>query len=367
MAPATTPPRFLAAHLVRAALAIGLAVAIAWAHPRRTAAENDSNLGSHELQECVDALGSDSFHRRQAAARKLRDWAMQSSDSGDAVVAALRLGLEDPSMETRIAAKRLLQTLELSRFDHQIDQLLNPRVPPAVLTIAGWKSFSEMAGSDLASRSLFSRIALRHSEILRKMESPLVNNDSLRDVLPDPYAIRSDDAVSWALTLLSDAHGNLLQPTAAFSKITVALSSSAMGPNIGDSSDAVVVGRMISHWLGAGPSRGTVHQRILIAMRYSCDERASELCDQVLSDAQSLPTSQVTAMLAAVVLRRPNLRSQLEARLADDRTAHVWQLIGSSHTRIRTQVRDVALALMLHLDKIDPRRWDSTNCRPIRC
>jgi hypothetical protein len=140
-----------------------------------------------------------------------------------------------------------------------------------------------------------------------------------------------------------------------------------MGPNIGDSSDAVVVGRMISHWLGSGPSRGTVRQRILIAMRYSCDERASELCDQVLSDTQALPASQVTAMLAAVVLRRPNLRSQLAVRLADDRTAHVWQLISSRHTKIRTQVRDVALALMLHLDKIDPRQvgFDELQADPL--
>lgn len=355
MASATTPPRFFAAPPLRVALSIGLSLAVAWVAPDLAAAENDPQIQSPELQGWVEALGSESFHRRQEAARRLRDHAMQVDAGGEAVATALRTGLADASMEIRIASRRLLQAIELSHFDHQIDQLLNPRVPPDRITIAGWASFSEMTGTDFAARCLFSRLALRHHEILGAMESPLADDDPPAADLPDPYTLRSDDAVSWALVLLIDSHGRAFQPTGEFSKVTIALSNPSTGPNLHDSHDTAVLRRMISHWIGAHPGRGTLRQRILIAMRYACDQRAGELCDRVLADPDALPSSQVTAMLAAAVLQRPNLRSQLVARLSDDRTAHVWHLIATRQTKIRTQVRDVALALMVHLHQTDPR------------
>ena len=354
MASATTPPRSLSAPAVLAVLAGCLSLPTTWAQTGPTAAENDPAIRLHEMRDWVDALSDESFHRRQAAAYKLREGALLGGARGEAALAALRLGRQNSSLETRIASERILQSLALSAFDDQIDQLLNPHVPPEGIAMAGWKPFSEMAGSDLAARSLFSRIAVQHDRILRTMQSP-ATDAALRNALPDPYTLGNDDAVSWALVLLTDSQCDPLQSTHAFSKITVSLSNSTMGPNLRDANDAAVVRRMISHWIGNHPQRGTTAQRILIAMRYSCEQRAAQLCDQVLADPHALPTSQVTAMLAASVLRRPHLRPQLIARLSDDRTAHVWQLIASRQTKIRTQVRDVALALLLRLHDTDPR------------
>lgn len=366
MAPATTPPRSLSAPAVLAVLAVCLSFSAARAQTGPSVAQNDLASHSREVQDWVDALSDESFHRRQAAAYKLRERASQDGAAGEAAIAALRLGREHSSMETRIASERILQSLALSVFDEQIEQLLNPHVLPDGIAMAGWKPFSEMAGSDFAARSLFSRIAVRHDRILRAMESPSTDA-SLCETLPDPYTLRSDDAVAWALALLYDSHSRPLQPTDAFSKITVSLSNSSMGPNLRDANDAAVLRRMIGHWIGNHPRRESTRQRILIAMRYSCEQRAGQLCDQVLADSDALPTSQVTAMLAAAVLKRPSLRPQLIARLSDDRTAHVWQLIASRQTKIRTQVRDVALALLLRLHQIDPREagFDELQADPL--
>ena len=354
MASATTPSRSISASAVLAVGAICLSLPTAWAQTVPTATRNDPEIRSRELQDLVTALGEDSIHRRQAAARQLHERASQSGTAGEAAITALRRGLENSSMEIRLASERILQSLALSDFDHQIDQLLNPHVPPDGIAMAGWTAFSEMAGNDFAARSLFSRIAMRHDEFLRAMQSPS-SEDSFRDPFPDPYTLHSDDAVSWALALLSDSRTNPLQASHAFSKITVSLSNSAMGPDLRDANDAAVLRRMISHWIGTHPRQATARQRILIAMRYSCRQRAGELCDHVLVDQDASPTDQVAAMLAAAVLQRPKLRSQLIARLSDDSTAHVWQLIASRKTKIRTQVRDVAMALLLHLHRIDPR------------
>jgi hypothetical protein len=61
------------------------------------------------------------------------------------------------------------------------------------------------------------------------------------------------------------------------------------------------------------------------------------------------------ALLCASTLGRPHLERLLVERVSDNRTAHVWQLIASRKIKIRTQVSDVAVALMLHQQGIDPR------------
>ena len=49
------------------------------------------------------------------------------------------------------------------------------------------------------------------------------------------------------------------------------------------------------------------------------------------------------------------MADRAKARLEDDRVAHGWQMIPSQKTRIRTEVRDVALAVLLHHHGVDPR------------
>jgi hypothetical protein len=96
-------------------------------------------------------------------------------------------------------------------------------------------------------------------------------------------------------------------------------------------------------------------ERLLILMRYRCDETASQLCRDVLSDLNAAASTQVTALLCGLALGRSDIESQALLRLEDDRTAHVWQLIASRRKRIRTQVGDVALVVLLHQHGIDPR------------
>lgn len=90
-------------------------------------------------------------------------------------------------------------------------------------------------------------------------------------------------------------------------------------------------------------------------MRYGCHDRAKELCRGVFADLDAPPATQVMAMLCASAIDMSDSEALLRSRLTDQRTAHVWQLIISRKVKIRTQVRDVALALLLHQRGIDPR------------
>ncbi|MFK8115422.1 MAG: hypothetical protein AB8B91_24710, partial [Rubripirellula sp.] len=97
-------------------------------------------------------------------------------------------------------------------------------------------------------------------------------------------------------------------------------------------------------------------ERLLASMRYQCRVLVSELCDGVFQDPQSPAATQVTALLCAAAIGRNDIELQARNKLQDERTAHVWQLIAARKTKIRTQVRDVALALLLQHHGIDPRK-----------
>ncbi len=347
--------------------------------PNRPESETSPDHGhpspSQELlTQLVESLADDSYHRRLASQDTILDLVtpdQRDSNANHAVVTALSGGLRHPQLEVRVASARLLRSIEQAIFDHQVDQLLNPHINPDSIEITGWKRFSEIAGHDFAARSLFARVAMRHSDVLREIDANRNGHQgqdkSSRLSQLDPYRLASDDAAGWAVVLSTDVpsvqHGIVNRSA----RIAITLSNSALGPRVNSQRDTVVIQRLVSHWVGTHGGSESVRERLLIAMRYACYARANELCNQVFLDDGALPSCQATAMLCASALRRPDLESLLIDRIHDDRTAHVWQLIASRHTRIRTQVRDVALALLLHQHNMDPRQvgFDELQADPL--
>ena len=259
-------------------------------------------------------------------------------------------------MEVRAASRRLLNEMQLARRDGQLERLMNPRCPADTIAIAGWSMFCRIAGDDMHARRLFSRLSQRHPDALNRLD----RNEHPEGQPPlcglDPWRMSADDTAGWALLLLSES-GRCKDRNRTFnSRLGTALSCSPMGPSVNGRADARVLQRLIDHWLRIPAERHAQRDRLLIAMRYGCHAAAAELCGQVLNDRTAAPSTEVTALLAAGALHRSDLELQAMARLHDSRTAHVWQLIASRKVKIRTQVRDVALAVLLHHRGIDPRQ-----------
>ncbi|MGI9472136.1 MAG: hypothetical protein ACR2NZ_11415 [Rubripirellula sp.] len=306
----------------------------------------------------VELLDHELFQTRETAARLLRQRGREEGTSEtQGVETALRQGLLHDSMEVRVASRRLLDEIELARRDQQLEKLLNPRCPASSIDIAGWSMFSRIAGEDMDARRFFKRLPQRHQDTLA-----MLDQDGCQGERPsamrhfDPWRMTADDTAGWALLLLSETDSCEEKTTRFNFRLGTALSSSPMGPSVADRTDARVLKRLIDHWLRDHEQRNAQRDRLLIAMRYGCFETATEICAHVLQDRTAPASTEVTALLAASALGRSDLERQAMARLHDSRTAHVWQLIASRKVKIRTQVRDVALALLLHQRGIDPRQ-----------
>lgn len=171
----------------------------------------------------------------------------------------------------------------------------------------------------------------------------------------DPYRLTNNDAVRWALLLFCDSSNVDLRRPDLTSRILQSLTHSGLGPTQTSPGDQRVLGQLIDHWITTHPEAGTLRSQLIVAMRYERPTLAHALIDKAFHDNASPAASQATAMLCATVLGGKDVRSQLTRRLYDQRTAHVWQLIPSRKTKIQTEVRDVAMALLLHHNGIDPR------------
>jgi hypothetical protein len=306
----------------------------------------------------VEKLDHPAFQTRRDAARQLVEAGVsQTTGVAAQVTAELRNGLAHRSMEVRIASGETLKEIDQLRHDHEMERLLNPRCKPTTIQLAGWKMYSRFAGDDMAARRLFANLSQEYPTALRQLE--LEEYSECTQILArklDAFRLPSEDAGGWTMLLLLDIQaGNDSAPNLQ-SRLAMALSNSAMGPKNVGKRGAEVVRRLIDRWVRAEERGRALRQRLLVAMRYDCRATAAELCDQVFADVSASPSTQVTALLCGLALGRSDLESQARLRLDDDRTAHVWQLIASRKTKIRTQVRDVALAVLLHRHGIDPRK-----------
>ena len=319
----------------------------------------------------IAQLNHDSFATRQSAARTLckaglaewqndvgqNDVGQNDGKTADGqIVSALQGASGHASLEVRLAASRILHEISVAAQDVELERLLNPHCEASTIRLDHWLSFSTWVGDDMPARNAFANISRRLDRSHDLRRPTLEGTNSLRhwsDRL-DPYRLDPEDTTAWMLLLTLDLEQveSLAHMTP---RIAVALSHGPMGPALSDSVEGVVLGRLIDCWVRrAGPLCAN-RERLLIAMRYDRRQTARELCQSILLDDTVPPATAVTGLLVASLLDCEDWQTQATRRLEDNRVAHVWQMIPARNTKIRTEVRDVALALLLHQNGIDPR------------
>lgn len=320
--------------------------------------EKVSRRTHRSAKQLVEQLSHDRYHTRASATRELIERAISGDHSEqENVTASLEQGLHAHSFETREACQRILDEISIARCDQQLKRLLNPRCRPDSIKISGWELFCGIAGDDIDARKFFARLVEHHPDTLNQLQR-------IRDLDPteslfanlDPWRIHAENSAAWALLLLAESERCKYKSLPFNSRLGTALSCSPMGPAVSRCSESRVLRRLIAHWIQMHEQRHAQRDRLLIAMRYGCHDAAAEICARILDDRSATPATEVTALLAAAALRRNDLELQTRLRLHDSRTAHVWQQVTSRKVKIRTQVKDVALAVLLYHHGLDPRQ-----------
>lgn len=310
-------------------------------------AARDDDSGVHRL---AGKLANESFREREIAQRKLRRLASQDLTVRQQVMTALQQAAIEPDLECRIAAQRLLEDIEQDAFDHQVASLANLGLSPRQIDLPGWDAFMRLAGDDHHARTVF-------ATLVRRFQKLLTHPDHQRRVVTslDLYQIAPDDKTTWILVLGSATQDDSPLSKAFTTKLASLLAHSTIAPTVASDSSSVVLKRLIGRWIERNETTVAARQRLRIAMRYKCFETARMVCNAVFENADAPASSHVAALLCGSAVDLDSIDTRLQHALTDERVSHVWQMVVSRETKIRTQVRDVALALLLHREGIDPR------------
>ena len=314
------------------------------------------------IQQWIKLLGHDSYRTRDKASRELIRLAEHSA-TRLSVIDALQHAAKHESFEVRAATKEIQnEILDRSR-ERQIQELLTPGLAAEAIQLPGWKVYSQLAGKDLVARRLFVELQNRYPNVMRVLEgwsqprtgdqSGSSNFRTLNSWL-DPYNTPTEAHGRWALVLCFDICSPQSRVPNRSGRVSLALCQNAIGPKLGTDSNSIVVRRMIGNWID-GQRTSFDRELLMIAMKFGCSDQTNKICERIFADVLAPPSEQTLALLAASKLDRTDLEQEILLRIDNDRVAHVWQLIASRKKKIRTQVRDVAMALLLRSRGIDPR------------
>jgi DNA-binding phage protein len=292
------------------------------------------------LQNAITQLDDDAYRTRQAAAERLLQAALEESDSKN-VRAALQQVRKDGSFEQRSTAHRLLQ--ELAYRDS--------------LKIEPSPEFIQQVGSTESARSMYQEMHDRFGKWIAMAQRGELDRAKWAERLPIS-SLSHDDYVGWTTLLHIETLGPSESDEARSLKIGMVLSHPAMGPTISQHTKPFgqepVLALMIESYLRHQKSP-LDRNLILAARRYERTRFLIEKSQSWIHDPEAPASSLVAIMLAMLSVAPEQLDEHLDRWSTDDRIAHVWQSVDSGPQKIKTRVRDVARAIELHRQGLDPR------------
>jgi hypothetical protein len=318
-------------------------------------APHDSSFYADE----VAALLAPSHVRRALAKQRLLL-------GGDTAVEALRPLLTSDPLEMRMSAKELIDILEQEKLENSIASFLARKQLASTDCLPGWDVFSRAAGDTHDSRVLFSRLVRKHVHSLAWLDT-LDQGDrgagqaaylEMDQHLPiDVSRINDGDPARWALLLMASSHDSLINAPILSSRVRGGLLNPQVASRLKESQHYSTIKRMIVAWLQATRQRYVNSTMLKISLVYQCDETAIDMSSQLLATSNSAPASIATALILQSRLEPTKARATLCHWLHDDRVCHVWQVAAVRHRAVQTEVRDVAMAMLLYLEGHDPRQF----------
>lgn len=325
-----------------------------------------------DIDRWIAELGNDSYSVRQAATNRL-------VACGTAARDALAVAAAGPDPEVRSAARRLVTLIEEGEFSRRLTEFAADVDGLRGATLPGWPEFSSLVGRDPAARALFVDMHREEGALLERM---FALPPAKRNVPWDRYAtnllrarlVGQPDATTTPLgssaTFLflgalpdanvSDAGARSLAQLAQLPPITDALA--ARQPE--------AIRRLVCAWIVHCPNRSepALEQRLSLMLQQQIAEGLPLALELVARDPQNLalsPSVEVLSILAVAKFGNEQNVAALEP-LLEDRSIYLsgQQANGLPNDAASVQVRDVALAALLHLTDQEPLTYGFLHARP---
>ncbi len=321
-------------------------------------ASDDSLSPSLQAERWVQQLGDHSFAKRQIASRRL-------ASLGSEAVGALEAVGESSDREVRYRSSQILREIRAQERRRELAAFAADTTGRRKLTLPGWTYFSNIVGADKTSREMFVEMQKDEWQLLAALESSS-EEDINHAFVARSNAIYQLDAVlrqpvstgSIAAILLA-AGDSRITPTTRTAPMINRLCSYqvAVRQEMSSGERKTQFEALISSWLRNG---GSGYYGVLLARRYQLPAGLVPAAEIIEGGQQ--PFYRQTGILAFAQLGSEENVPQLE-KLLDDQTACSTRSNPKNRKEViyQSQVRDVALATIIHLSGEKPEDFGFTS------
>ena len=312
-------------------------------HEPRTSSANPDTIA-----ELIDQLGASRFSDRERASHALLGMGLD-------VYEALLQIQDHPDRETRLRVRQLLAELVDIDRRNKLAQFVAER-SHAETALPGWRQFCQIAGDTPASRELMAEMLDENWELLARADvdgsaagalliqrcEELQYSLSLRR----RHISRSDVATLLLIAVNPDVgvYKNTQQQIYNFCyRIRVAPQSSKQ------TGQDDPLRKLLGAWVARpGDVANTAFYSLNIALRYSLPEGLIP-AEQILAENTAAPYIRQYAILTVGRFKDHGSRERLELLLSDESICYTQTDPKTKKVAFQSQIRDVALATLLHL------------------
>lgn len=328
----------------------------------QTSVESGAMVSPAEL---VQQLADPRFSVRKRAMEQL-------VEQGVAAAPALEQGVQSNDREMSFRSRHALNIIREHDFQRRLRVFAAGQDAHETYDLPGWALFRKEVGDGLEARRLFVEMQQAEPELLQALErSPdkavelLVERlDKLQE---EARAGQKQHAVSLgtvaALLFVSNqdrgqSMGLAVQNLAAFYRHDVFAAAIQTG------SQRDILRKMLGTWIENARSWDRFHA-MLLAMQFDLPQ-GLEPAKLMLADDSLDPNQAVYRGFALQTIARFGDDSHIPIvePLLEDATPYGGNSAISAKAKFQTQIRDIALATLVHLAKQDPKKFGLTRLKP---
>jgi len=314
-----------------------------------------------ETRQLVAKLGSDDFLIREKAAEDL-------TKLGFSATAALEQGAKHSDREIRYRCLRILQVIRQLDFEQRLEAFIQNPDESEQSQLPGWERFRTRLGNSDDIRTLFVQMQRAEPQLLKAIQTS-------GKAAAEALATRSvglqqaqqsglhDQPLSTTATLLFiSGESDVVVPV----QISQLINNLCHQPNF---RNAITGGnnlelkdlmrKMLGGWIRRGED-WVAYQGLMLAMQYDIEDGLVP-AEKALKNPQSQAHIRQYAILTVAKMGNDSHRPLLLPML-DDKT--VCTAIQINKVMVQSQVRDVALAALLYMNKQDPKKYGFDQLQP---
>jgi len=337
---------------------------LAAGNPVADSAPAATEASSSDIAALVADLGSNSFATRQRATRELIE---QGIAAREALEQAIRTG----DAEVRVRARTVLAAITEADLAVRLEAFAADYDGSRGQTLPGWDSFSAQFGSSRAARQIFVEMQRAEPELLEVFSRGGKNvgqvlNERCHAISQNATHGQREELVSIgtvaSLLLVGSSDEVTVDETPGVQLYSWMIYQPAFQRNARVGPYAVMLKKLLGRWI-VKDSAATV-QNLLFAATYELKPEAVQLATRVLT--ADPPQQGIARQYAMLVVGRFGTKEHvpmMEKLLADATSLGTVQ--SSVPTKqVELQIRDIALAVVLHLTKQNLREYGYVAVQP---